>query len=91
MKPYAVKYLSPHSQNEFVSLLAEDVKARIVADLESAKMYSVMADTSPDTANTDRLVVAVRYVDEENSPMERVLEMKEAIDKTYGGGLWTKL
>ena len=48
LKPYAVKYLSPHSQNEFVSLLAEDVKARIVADLESAKMYSVMADTSPD-------------------------------------------
>ena len=44
-----------------------------------------MADTSPVTANTDRLVVAVRYVDEENSPTERVLEMKEAIDKTGEG------
>ncbi|CAB4008071.1 Hypothetical predicted protein [Paramuricea clavata] len=48
LKPYAVKYLSPHSQNEFI-------------------------------------VVAVRYLDEENSPTERVLEMTEAIDKTGEG------
>jgi hypothetical protein len=40
--------------------MAEDVKGRIVNEIESAGMYSVMADTSPDTANTDRLVVAVR-------------------------------
>ena len=66
-------------------MLAEDVKARIKNDLEAAEMYSVMADTSPDHANTDRLVVAVRYVDEHNSATERVLEMKEAIDKTGEG------
>ena len=44
-----------------------------------------MADTSPDTANTDRLVVAVRYVNEENQPKERVLEMKETKDKSGEG------
>ena len=85
MKPYSVKYLSPASQNEFISLLADDVKSRIARDMNSAGIYSVMADTSPDSSNTDRLVVAVRYVDEENSPRERVLEMKEAIDKTGQG------
>ena len=47
MKPYAVKYLSPSSQNEFINLLAEDVENRIVKDVVSAEMYSVMADTSP--------------------------------------------
>ena len=45
-------------------------------------IYSVTADTSPDTSNTNRPLVAVRFVDETNSPKERVLEMKEAIDKT---------
>ena len=85
MKPYSVKYLSPASQNEFISLLADDVKSRIARDVNSAGIYSVMADTSPDSSNTDRLVVAVRYVDEENSPRERILEMKEAIDKTGQG------
>ena len=44
-----------------------------------------MADTSPDTSNTDRHVVAVRYVDGTNSPRERVLEVKEAIDRTGQG------
>ena len=85
MKPYAVKYLSPSSQNEFINLLAEDVKSRFVKDVVSAEMYSVMADTSLDTSNTDRLVVAVRYVDENNMPNERVLEMKETTDKTGEG------
>ena len=85
MKPYAVKYLSPSSQNEFINLLAEDVKSHIVKDVVSAEMYSVMADTSPDTSNTDRLVVAVCYVDKNNVPNERVLEMKEKTDKTGEG------
>ena len=48
MKPYAVKYLSLSSQNDFINLLAEDVKNRIVKDVVSAEMYSVMADTSGD-------------------------------------------
>ena len=30
-----------------ISLLAEDVKARIKNDLEAAEMYSAMTDTSP--------------------------------------------
>ena len=85
MKPYAVKYLSPSSQNELINVLAEDVKNRIVRDINSAEMYSVMADTSPDTSNADRLVVAVRYVDENNVPNERVLEMKETSNKTGQG------
>ena len=85
IKPYAVKYLSPSSQNELINVLAEDVKNRIVRDINLAEMYSVMADTSPDTSNTDRLVVAVRYVDEDNVPNERVLEMKETTDKTGQG------
>ena len=85
MKPYSVKYLSPSSQNELINVLAEDVKNRIVRDVNSAEMYSVMADTSPDTSNTDRLVVAVRYVGEDNMPNERVLEMKETTDKTGHG------
>ena len=40
---------------------------------------------SPDTSNTDRLVVAVPYIDGNNVPNERVLEMKETTDKTGEG------
>ena len=40
--------MSLSSQNAFINLLAEDVKNRIVKDVVSADMYSVMADTSGD-------------------------------------------
>ena len=79
-----MKYLSSQSQNEFINILAEDVKNRIVNDVNASGMYSVMADTSPDTSNADRLVAA-RHADEENCPQERVLEMKETSDKTGEG------
>ena len=85
MKPYAVKYLSPSSQNEFIGIFAEDVKSRIVKGVVSAEIYSVMANTSPYISNMNRLVVGVRYVDETNMPNERVLEMKETADKTSEG------
>ena len=41
--------------------------------------------SSPDASNTDRLIVAVRYVDENNVPNERILEMKETWNKTGEG------
>ena len=85
MKPYSIKYLSSASQNEFIDILAEDVRDRVVNEVKEARMHSVMADTSPDTANTDRLVVAVRYVNTDNEPRERVIEMKETRDKDGKG------
>ena len=39
-----------------INILAEDIRGRIINEIDSAGMYSVLADTSPDTANTDRLV-----------------------------------
>ena len=85
MKPYSVKYLPATSQNEFINILAEDVKARIINENDYAEMYSIMADTSADTANTDRLAVALLYVNEENEAEKRVLKMKKTTDKTGEG------
>ena len=43
------------------------------------------ADTTPDTSNQDKLVVAGRYVDSAGLPRERVIEMKESVDKSGAG------
>ena len=62
--PYTVY---KHRMTECLAGFAtEDVKERIDQEIESAEMYSIMADTCPDKANTDSLVVAVRCVNEEN-------------------------
>jgi hypothetical protein len=48
-------------------------------------MFSVMANTTPDTFNKDRLSVSVRYVKENGctyAVKERLLDIKETTDKT---------
>ena len=64
-----------------VCLLAEDVKERIKEEVKDAKMHSVSADTTPDSASEDKMVVALRFVPPSGIPKERVIDMKECIDK----------
>ena len=48
-------------------------------------VFSVSEDTTPDTSNQDKLIVAVRYVNQMGIPCERLVEMKETLDKTCAG------
>ena len=41
--------------------------------------------TTPDTANQDKIIVAARYVNSSGIPCERMVEIKESVDKTGAG------
>ena len=84
-RPHKVDYLSSRSQNEFLTLLAEDVSNRVVAQIHNAKMFSVIADTTPDVSHVDQLSVVARYVDKDGNPQERLVDIKEIHDKTGEG------
>lgn len=58
-RPYHATYLSPESQNEFIGLLGEDVRKKIIHEVQTAGFYSIMADTTPDVSHKDRLAVGV--------------------------------
>lgn len=90
LRPYHVTYLGHKSQNEFIDLLASEVRRTIVEEIKVANVYAIMADTTPDISHQDRLAVSVRYVDDQGKPKERLLEVAEATDKT-GLGLATKI
>ena len=71
-----------------IDILAQNIRGKIKEEVNESKMFSVMADTTPDTSNKDRLAVAVRYVKEDGPSFavkERLLEVKETIDKTGNG------
>jgi len=77
-------YLSHDSQNEFINLLADDVKKTIIKD---AVIYSVMADTTSDIPRSDQLSACVYYIDSLGhyslgDLSERLLEVYQAKDKT---------
>ena len=84
-RPHRVDYLSSRSQNEFLTLLAEDVSNRVIAQIHHAKMFSVIADTTPDVSHVDQLSVVARYVDKDGNPQERLNDIKEIHDKTGEG------
>ena len=62
---------------EFVLLMAEEVKQVIINEITSAKYYSLSIDSTPDISHTDQLTFTVRYVHEDGMPTERFLTFEE--------------
>ncbi|KAG8180589.1 hypothetical protein JTE90_018207 [Oedothorax gibbosus] len=82
LKPYKIAYLSPNSQNEMISIVANQVRAKIIEDIQGCDFFTIMADTTPDLSHKDILSVVIRICDEEGSIYERLLEVRECVDKT---------
>ena len=83
---YQTTYLRPDSQNEFISLLSEEVKNTVSDFVKTSGFCSIMADTAPDVTHSDELSVAVRYVDADtNTPKEWSVRIIKTLDKTGAG------
>ncbi len=78
-------YMSGESQNEFLSLIAQEVENEILENVKKAKFFSVMADTTPDLSHKDQLSLGVRFVDSDGKISERIIDFDEIKDKTGQG------
>lgn len=64
------KYTAPTVQNELLQLIADQLNASILRDIQSGKYFSVIADETTDISNTEQLCVALRYFDTETGKTE---------------------
>nr|XP_047131599.1 zinc finger MYM-type protein 1-like [Hydra vulgaris] len=85
LRKYHVTYMNAKSQNDFIHLLGQDVQSKIVSEVNQASMFSIMADTTPDVSHSDKLAIAVRYVDNNCNIKERIVQICEVADKTGDG------
>ena len=69
-----VSYMSPDIQNEFISVLSDHVKSKLVNEIKSAKYLGMRFDTTPDISHVDQMSEVIRYVKTGN----RKVEVKEA-------------
>ena len=69
----SVSYLAPKTQNEFIHVLANHVKEKLVMDIKSSRYFGMMFDSTPDTSHTDQMSQVIRYVKIHN----RKVEVKE--------------
>ena len=61
-RAYNVTYIAPESQNETITLLADQVRQEIILDIKQAGMFSVSADTTPDLSKSDQMTVVCRFI-----------------------------
>ena len=47
-------YLSPENQNEFIDACGKLVQQKIIAEVLSAKYYSIIVDATPDSAHIEQ-------------------------------------
>ena len=86
-----VKYhISLQQSEEFIKLLSDRVKAKIIAEIKTAKYYSISLDYTPDIAHIDQLSIVIRYVRFDGQLVERFLAFID-IEKHEGKYLFETL
>jgi hypothetical protein len=63
-------YLSSKTQNEFISLLGNSVKKRILCNIRKAKYFGILFDSTPDVSHTDQMCEIIRDVHIESGKVE---------------------
>ena len=67
-------YLSKTICDEFIQIMAHEVRESILDDLKTAGYFSLSVDSTPDRSHIDQLTVIVRYVSPDDGlPIERFL------------------
>lgn len=66
-------YLSSTITDEFINLMGSKVSNTIISEIKSSKYFSIIVDSTPDISHTDQLTFVLRYVSEDNEPVERFL------------------
>lgn len=59
---FATSYLSPTIQNEFIEILGENVRSKVIKQVKEAKYFSMIFDSTPDISHKDQTSQVLRYV-----------------------------
>jgi len=67
-------YLSFTVFEQFIEIMGEKVKKTIVNEINNAKYFSIIVDSTPDIFHKDQFAFIFRYVSNNGEPVERFLQ-----------------
>jgi hypothetical protein len=66
-------YLSLNIFEQFITVMADQVFTVIVEEIQKAKYFSIIVDSTPDISHVDQLSFVVRYIKNDGTPIERFM------------------
>ena len=61
-KKISVSYLSKRIQNEFINILGDCVRRKIIDQVKKSEYYAIMFDSTPDSSHQEKTSQVLRYV-----------------------------
>lgn len=71
--PGNAKYLSAKIQNEMITCCGEEIRDRIVAEIQKSKYFTVLADETSDISGMEQLTICIRYLSSDSDINEDFL------------------
>lgn len=84
-KRTTLTFLSKTSQNAMIESIAETIRDKILNEINTADMYSLILDSTTDVAKLDQFAFVFRYCTSEGIIHERLLCTDETADSTGNG------
>lgn len=61
-KKNQVNYFSPIIQNDIINIVASKIRQHIISNIQKAKYFSILFDSTPDTSHQEQMTQILRYV-----------------------------
>lgn len=82
-----VSYFSHQIQDEFLNIIATEIRTDIVKDINNAKYYSLIFDCTPDISHNEQMTEILRYVKPNSSEVEESFLDFFTVSNKTGEGL----
>ena len=87
--PRNATYRSKTIQNEIIEVLDTYIQDKIVAEINEAGAFSLLADEASDSSNKEQLPLVLRFVDQERNVREEFVRFYECEDGVTGQAIAT--